>query len=177
MANDSHIIRPYAQAVFELACDDGRFKQWSGMLEMMAGIAANDDMAQLLQDPEVSRRLVLGIFTDLGEGVFDEEGRNFLALLVENRRCPVLPQIAQMFEQLRAEHENRLEAQIISARPLGDEQIDKLRTALKRSEGRDVELTTSVDESLIGGVIIKMGDRVIDGSALGRLRQLAREMN
>jgi F-type H+-transporting ATPase subunit delta len=99
--------------------------------------------------------------------------RHFLALLAENKRMLVLTDIAVIFKELREEAEKTMTAEVVSARELTAEQADKISAALKQRLGRDVTLNTSVDETLLGGAIVRAGDLIIDGSALGKLNRLA----
>jgi len=113
----------------------------------------------------------------VGEGsVFaggSDHGSNFLKLLLENRRVPVLTEIADHFEALRAEVENSVDAVVTSASPLNAEQKQEITASLKERLGREVKLTTEIDENLIGGAVIRAGDVVIDGSLRARLEGLA----
>ena len=100
-------------------------------------------------------------------------GQNFIKLLVENRRLNVLSEIAALYEAQRAEAENTAVAQVVSAYPLTDEQLRKITGVLQKRLGRTVSLVNTVDKDLLGGVVIRAGDSVIDGSARGQLERLA----
>jgi len=147
------------------------------MLAILAEIAAHPDMQALLSDPEADRGLILSIFTELAGDELDQEGRNLIALLVENGRCLLLGEISRLYERLRRQHLRQRRALIISARPLDEAQIEAFRQKLMADGGGAVEIESRVDESLIGGAIIRIGDEVIDGSIRGRLRQLAETIN
>ncbi len=176
MTEQATIARPYARAVFDVARDEGRLKAWSDMLALMGEIAAVPDMKVVIGDPETDRNVVLGIFFDLAGDAFDRQGRNLLRILMENRRMGLLAQISESYEAYRAEEERSGLARVTSARPLSGDQQMALREALGRALGHGVELECVVDESLIGGAVIRVGDRVIDGSALGGLEQLAHDL-
>ena len=147
------------------------------MLAILAEIAAHPDMQALLSDPEADRGLILSIFTELAGDGLDREGRNLIALLVENERCLLLGEISRLYERLRRQHLRQRRALIISARPLDEAQIEAFRQKLMADGGGKVEIESRVDESLIGGAIIRIGDEVIDGSIRGRLHQLAETIN
>ncbi len=101
-----------------------------------------------------------------------EAGRNFLRTLAENKRLGLLPEIAAQFEVLRAEVENVIDVEVIAAREIAPPQQKRLMEALKRRLGRDVRMHTRIDDTLIGGAIVRAGDLVIDGSLKGRLARL-----
>lgn len=109
-------------------------------------------------------------------GQLDEEARNFVRLLVDYRRLSLLPEIRELYETMRAEAEGRLEVDVRTAFPLDARQREMLVAALKRRFGREVNLAETVDPDLIGGVEIRAGDLVIDGSVRGRLAALAAQL-
>jgi F-type H+-transporting ATPase subunit delta len=102
-----------------------------------------------------------------------QHGTNFLKLLLENGRIGVLPEIAEHFEALKAEVENTVDAVVTSATALSKEQEQAIASSLKKRLGRDVRITTEIDENLIGGAVVRAGDVVIDGSLRARLTGLA----
>ena len=173
MAEIQTLARPYAEAVFELAKSSDALARWSEMLAFISAVAADENMQRLSNDPRLDRARFLELFLNIcGKNVSDE-GANFVHLLLENRRLSLMPEIVLQFEALKAEAEARLEATVVSAFPLEADQIKTLGNALKRKFGRDVNLTAQVDKTLLGGVVIRAGDLVIDGSLRGRLAELA----
>ena len=176
MAEKLTAARPYAEAVFALAREQNALPAWSGMLALAAAVAGDARMGQLASDPRVERARFLGLFLDICGGHLDANGANFVRLLVENRRLNLLPEIAALYEGLRAEAEARIEATVTSAFSLNAAQLKTLEQGLKRRFGREVRLTAAVDRSLVGGVVIRAGDLVIDGSVRGRLAALATEL-
>ena len=168
----SSIARPYAEAVFALAQEANDFDRWSAFLARAAAVAADAQVARLIQDPRVARETLFGIVADLsvkGEG---EAQRNFLRLLIANRRARALPDIAAQFEKLRAEAEGTVDAELVTAFAVSDAQKEKIAAALSRKLGRKVRLSVSEDGDLIGGAIVRAGDLVIDASVRGQLEQL-----
>lgn len=176
MAERATIARPYAKAVFDTAREKNAFAAWSGMLALMRDIAAVPEMAAAIAHPEVDRQILLGIFFDLGGEAFSPEARNLLRILVKNRRTGLLPPIVEQYETRRAAEEKRGAALVLSARPLDSAQQERIRAALEKSLGRGLKLEAAVDERLLGGVVVRIGDQVIDGSALGRLERFARNL-
>ena len=177
MAEKQTLARPYAEAVFELAQARHALKPWSDMLALITAVAADAGMQRLAADPRVDRVRFRELFLDVCGNNLDEAGANFARLLVENRRLSLLPEIVAQFETLKAEAEARVEATVTSAFALEPEQMKSLGEALKRRLGREVNLTAQVDPALLGGVVIRAGDLVIDGSVRGRLADLATHMS
>lgn len=176
MAETTTIARPYAQAVFELAREQKRFADWSEMLGFAAAVASNDEMQTLLDNPRLTRDQVVELVLTVCEGQLDDNGRNLIRLLAENGRLPVLPEIAALYEQERARAEGILEAEVISAQALSEVQKAGLAKALAKRLGREISLKCSLDASLLGGAVIRAGDMVIDGSAVGRLEKMHNEL-
>ena len=173
MAESTTIARPYAQAVFQLARDTQSLDAWSETLALAAVVAADAEMQPLLDSPRLTETQLSELFAGIcGEGLSDE-GRNFIRLLAENRRLGVLPEIARLYEELRNEAEGAIQARLITALPATEEQKAALIKALKQRLGRDIQLESSVDPTLLGGAIIRAGDLVIDGSVQGKLARLA----
>ncbi|MDH5327280.1 MAG: F0F1 ATP synthase subunit delta [Gammaproteobacteria bacterium] len=176
MAENSTVARPYAEAIFELAKDQSQYKDWSEMLAFAAAVASNEDMAQLIGNTNVNKQQMTELFLGVCEGRLNAEGQNMIKLLVENRRLNVLTEIAQQYETLRAEAEKTIEAEVVSAFEVSKDQQSLIASNLKKRLGREVSLTCRVDESLLGGVVIKAGDLVIDGSSIGQIRKLSVEL-
>ncbi len=180
MADNNTIARPYAQAIFELAHESGDLATWSGALDIAGELLADGRVTIYLSDPAFSNdqrlEFLTGLFEKAGAEVLggkDKRGTNFLKLLLENRRVNVLPEIAEHFDQLKAEVENVVDVTVTSASAISDSQKDAIGKALRERLGRDVSIETEIDENLIGGAVIKAGDVVIDGSLRSRLEGLA----
>ena len=165
------VARPYAQAVFDLARETAALQGWSDSLAFAAAVAADEAMAEAIENPNMTIEQRAELFIAVCADSMDDSGRNFIRLLAENDRLTALPQIAELFETLRAEEEGSIEASVVSAKPLNDAQQAEIIASLKKRFDRDVTLHCEVDESLLGGAIIRAGDTVIDGSMRGRLEQ------
>jgi len=163
------LARPYARAAFALARDNGAYAPWSNALAFAARVAADPQVADLLGSPKLGHADAVSLLAIDGAS---EQMRSFLDLLAVNRRLALLPEIAGLFEELRAEAERVVKARITSATALGDGELEGIKAALKKRLGRDVEIETAVDASLIGGAVIDAGDVVIDGSLKGKLGRL-----
>lgn len=176
MAEKSTVARPYAEAIFDLAMEQSKLQDWSDMLAYAAAVASNEDMAQLIGNTNVNKRQMAELFTGICAKQINAEGQNMIKLLVENRRLNVLAEIAQQFETLKAEAEKTIEAEVVSAFEVSKKQQSLIAEKLKSRLGREVTLTCRVDESLLGGVVIKADDLVIDGSSIGQIRKLSVEL-
>lgn len=169
--NAQTLARPYARAAFDLAKSDGLLADWSRRLQLSAQIAAMPDIATALARPDMPQADQVAFLLPVGDTVDGTFGR-FLAVLAENKRLALLPEIAAQYEVLRADDERIVKARVRTAVALEPTQIETLKSALKRRFGREVELDNEVDASVLGGAIIDAGDVVIDGSVRGRLTQL-----
>lgn len=176
MAEISTIARPYAEAVFSLAQEDSNLGGWSDMLAYAAAVAADDNMRAMVGNTSITKDQVATLFLDVCGKQLSGHGISMIRVLVENRRLNVLPEIAAQYELLKAEAEKTVEAEVISAFEVSKAQQKQIADKLKQRLGRDVTLTCRVDDSLIGGVIIKAGDLVIDGSASGQIHKLSVEL-
>ena len=176
MAEASTLARPYAQAIFNLAKADNTLKAWSDKLALLKQVAANESMIEIITNPDISVEQTVTLFTDICKDGLDEQGMNFLKLAAENGRLEILPHIADSFEALRAEAEGNIEAQVISAYAVNAAQKKSIAEALKKKLGREVTITTKTDKSLLGGVIIRAGDIVIDGSVKTQLEKITHSL-
>lgn len=173
MAEALTIARPYAEAVFRLAKAGNTLPAWSNMLQFAAVVAGDERIRVLLSNPEVSNKrlgeLLLGICGDK----LSNEGRNFILLLVENKRVEVLPQVSDLFEQLKSQHEGVLEAKVSSAFAMTNLQLKDLVVGLESKFKRKIEAKVNVNPELIGGVKVEIGDEVFDASVRGKLEAMS----
>lgn len=173
MTDNASIARPYAKAVFELAQETKAFDAWSQALANAALVTADADFAALANDPRVDDTRLSELLLDLCKKSLPKEGGdNFIRLLVQNDRLNALQDIHSQYELLVAEAQQAVNAEVITAKALSDKQKTALSKALEKRLGLKVSLTESVDESLVGGAIVKAGDLVIDGSVQGRIEKL-----
>ena len=163
--------RPYAKAAFELANEAGTLGQWSEQLAALSAVVAAEDSAALLGHPRISKAQKVDTLVELA-GIDSEGPKNLLKMLGENDRFVLLPEIANIFEGMKAEAEGAIEAEIISAQEMTDKQQNTIAAALQKRLGREIKLVTKVDPELMGGAIVRAGDLVIDGSIQSRLKVL-----
>jgi F-type H+-transporting ATPase subunit delta len=172
MAEPSTIARPYAEAVFRLADSAGKLGAWSDMLANLAKVSADPGIAAALKDPNLSAPKAAGMLIGILSGQLDAEAENLVRVLADNHRLEVLPEIAAQFEVLKNEREGVVEAEIVSALPLANGQLEALVSRLQARTGKRVKPHVSVDPELIAGVRVLIGDKVIDGSVRAQLHAL-----
>lgn len=173
MAELATVARPYAEAAFRSALESRALPAWEEGLALAGAIATDAQMASLLSNPRLSRAGKLDVFFGVGGEGLPGPVRNLVTLLVEADRASLLAEIAAQFSALRRSHESVLQVRIVSARPMADAERDSLAAALAAKHGRRVEATVEVDEALIGGAQIHVGDEVIHGSVRDALDQMA----
>jgi F-type H+-transporting ATPase subunit delta len=173
MAEKSTIARPYAQAAFDLAQQKGELKKWSEMLQLIAAVSSDALMQNMISNPSIEKEKVIDIINGVCADSLNDAGKNFVKVLAENGRLNVVTEIAERYELQRAEAEKTVDAEVTSAFPLSDTQVQQVTDALKKRLGREVNLVTRIDNSIVGGAIIRAGDMVIDGSVSGQLEKLA----
>ena len=176
MADRSTIARPYARAAFQNAKAANRLGDWSEALNTGAAVVQDSRVQNLIGNPRVTSAELAKLVIDLAGPKLNEQGRNFVQTLAENRRLAILPEIAQIFGELKDAAEGVVDVTVTSAAPLDDQQQRTLSDALTKRLKREIRLHCAVDPSLIGGAVLKAGDLVIDGSLISRLHRIAYEL-
>jgi F-type H+-transporting ATPase subunit delta len=175
MAELSTIARPYAEAAFRLARDAGALPIWTDALQRLAAVASRPEAIQMFGNPKVTATQLAGIIGE-SSGALTAEQKNFVQLLADNERLPVLSEISHQFEALRSSQEGIVDAHITSAYPLTDAQAADIQKTLESKTGKKVKISVAVDGELIGGVSIRIGDEVTDLSVKGKLAQLQKAL-
>ncbi len=168
--------RPYARAVFELAHDSHSLETWSERLHNLAAIVSDATFKGIIDTPGLTHQKRAQMVIQVATDYLDESGINFVKVMSENRRLDLLGDVSIMFEQYRAESEGLIEANVISASELDDQQSKNIAEALSKRLQRQVIMNVTTDPSLISGVIIRAGDLVIDGSLTGKLQNLKQQL-
>jgi len=176
MAELTTIARPYAKAAFEFAREEKSLDAWSTALGTLAAVSEDEKVGALLASPKLTSEQKANVVTDLCGDSLSEKAKHFVALLAENKRLDLLAPIFELYENLKAQQQQFSDVKIASAFALDSEVEKTLTTKLSSTLNSDVSLTTQVDESLIGGVVIRAGDTVIDSSVKGRLAKLAESL-
>ena len=176
MSNTTTLARPYAKAAFELAGADNATGSWNEMLTLASALVTEETMAALLQSPQLTSQQVVNILSDVGGEVFNPRFRDFLAVLSENKRFPLLPEITELYQRLQEEADKLLRVKVVSAFELDEDQATRLKDALAKRFERDILLESEVDKSVIGGAVVYAGGQVIDGSLKDRLAKLSNSL-
>jgi len=173
MSSLTTLARPYAKAAFDVALSAQTLDSWANSLSVAGAIAADERVQELTGDPRVENMSLKTLFIN------DEDPQgydNFLSLLVENDRLSILPEIARLFLELKAEAEQTLNVTVRSAVAIDDAYKAKLTQGLEARFGKRIILETEIDTTVLGGAIIQAGDQVIDGSLRGKLTRLAESL-
>lgn len=176
MADFTTIARPYASAVYKLAKQTSSLDAWSETLALMAMVVADTSMSKVLDNPELGREKKGEMLIHVMGDKLNGQQQNLVKLMAENGRLKAMTDLAEQYEAYRAQDEGKVDAEVLSAYELTGEQENKITEMLKKKLGREVTLSTKLDKSLIGGVVIKAGDTIIDGSMKARLESLAQTL-
>ena len=179
MAEAEHITiaRPYARAVFSRALEvpDG-LATWSTMLALLAETVSQPVVVRALDDPRLSSHEEAALVGRILGETLTGEANNFLMVLGDNDRVSLLPEISELYEHLKAQYEKTSDVSVTSAFDVSEEDRQRLESAMKERLQKNVNLSTSVDQELMGGVIIRTEDTVIDNSVRGKLTKLAQTL-
>lgn len=177
MAELMTVARPYAKAAFEVAKEKGLVADWDNMLNVLAGAAKDQKFSKALSNPSFSAEEKASALADVCSEVATTEGKAFLLSLAENNRLSLLPAISALFNEFKLEFDKAVDVVVTSAYPLSSEQENTLAVSLGKKLDRKINLASETDASLIGGVVIRTGDLIIDGSVRGKLAKLAEAIN
>lgn len=172
MLENAAIARPYARAVFEHAAETGQGAAWSEALELLDLFVSDPAGRRLVANPRVSRERLAELIFDIGGERFSAPAGNLVKTLIQAGRLPYAPHIKAQYERMCAAAKGTVDVTLVTAYPLDDGQREDLAAALRRRLGRQVNITATVDETLIGGAVIRTGDSVMDASLRGRLARL-----
>jgi len=172
MANLSSIARPYALAAFEHARDNKQLSAWKDFLESMSFYARQPAVEKVMANPELSSTQLFDFFSGFMANLVCKDKKNFLLLIAENKRFNALPEIADLFNAYVAALEKVSHVRLITAVETQEDFRQTLSLALTKRIQREVKLECEIDPAIIGGAIIHIGDKVIDGSIRGKLSRL-----
>ena len=172
MALARSTARRYAEAAFQIAERDDAMETWKTSLARARELLADEDAARFLSNPAVSAESRLVVLKRIHGDDVAGPPRNLLALLLRRGRFDQLPAVVREFERMVARREGVVEASVISAVELDDASREALRERLVAMTGSRVEMSLAVDPALLGGIQVRLGDRLIDGSVRGRLERL-----
>jgi F-type H+-transporting ATPase subunit delta len=171
MAELATVARPYAEALFRVA-QTGDMAAWSEIVSELAQIGANPDVQAFARNPNVTPAQVADALVSLVKSPMPPEAKNFINVLIENRRVSLLPEIGEQFHVLKNAQEGAADASITSAFDISGAQVAELVSTLEKKFGRKLNPTVTVDPTLIGGVRVVVGDEVLDTSVRAKLQQM-----
>jgi len=173
MAELITLARPYAKAAFEYARTGKSLDAWSSSLAVVAGVIQQPVVEENLDSPTKTSEQKAALVIELCGEEIDAKVKNFVAVMADNKRLGLLVEVQQLFEDFKSQQEKFSDIKVSSAFKL-DSAVEKiLADKLRKALDSEVALSTSIDKSLIGGVVIRAGDMVIDGSVRGRLAKLS----
>lgn len=173
MAELATIARPYAEAAFALAKQRDELARWSEMLALMVGVYEDPQFEAAIAAPTITSEDTERLFLAICGDRIDGNARNFIQLLIANGRLPAIAEMRTLYEQLKSEEEGVVDAQISSAYPLDEKQLDQIVSLLAKRYNKKISPTVDVDSELIGGIKVQVGDKVWDASVRGRLQNMA----
>ncbi|MXP56752.1 F0F1 ATP synthase subunit delta [Pantoea sp. Mhis] len=175
MSNIITISRPYAKAIFDLAVEYQNIEHWQTMLEFAAKISSHRKIIQFLSS-SLAPEIVSDIFNTICSDQLNKHAQNLIKIMAENRRLLLLPTVLKQFIQLRNMYESIIKIDVISAIVLQDSQLLKIKIAMEKYLLCRIKLNYRIDNSIIGGLIIRANSLVIDGSIRGRIESLAKAL-
>jgi len=176
MAEAITVARPYAVAIWRHADAAGKADLWSDMLQLMADIVGDETMAAIVADPRVGTDRLSQLMLDICGGRINDSAESLIKLLVENGKLSLMPEIATVFAALKSEAGGAVDATLQTAYPVNAKFEQAIAAAMQKKLNREVNFTTEEDKSLLGGVIVRVGDMVIDASVKGQIESLANDL-
>lgn len=171
------VARRYASAFLDVSAKHGDMIGARDNIRLVADtVSADGRLNALLHTPQVPRERKSAALAESLKGRVSPATLAFLNLLTEKRRITLVPEIADEVERLVRERQNVARATAVSAEPLLPAQRDALKSALEHKTGKTIELTTEIDPTLLGGVLVRIGDTVMDGSVRGKLDRLREQL-
>ena len=178
MSEAKTIARPYASACFEVAQESDNTNEWLLFLEAAAEVVADEAMLNLVKSPGIDKqalaKTIFAIANEASSVPELDERRNFILLLSQNSRLEALTEIKKQFLQMKQELEKVIEATITTASEISDESLSTIKTALENKLQQSVSIEVMMDEGLIGGAKIQIGDNMIDASIRSQINELGR---
>lgn len=176
MAELATLARPYARAAFDQATGGNALQEWSEGLQLLSAVSQQDKVQALYGSPSLTAEQQAAAVNTVCGDALNGKLQNLVKLLAENGRLSLLPEVSSQFEQFKANQERTVDVEISSAFEVDAATEQSLADALEKKLDRSVNVVSSVDKELLGGVLIRAGDLVIDGSVRGKLGKLAEAM-
>lgn len=172
----NNIARPYAQAAFDCALEANALDAWQVMLTQLGAMVGNKTVEQLIKNPSVDHEALLALLMSLCELKLNEAQQDFLTLLLDKKRLIVLPNIALRFARLCSKYHRAITVSVTTAYELTVEQEKALTAALEKRFNVKVTLASEIDNTILGGAVVRIGDRVFNHSGKQLLKQLSNSL-
>ncbi|ANU37057.1 F0F1 ATP synthase subunit delta [Vibrio scophthalmi] len=181
MSDIQTIAYPYAKAAFDFAKESDALDEWMVGLNLVANVmeqpSLRPQVKALEQGGKSEADNFLHLLFSICDGFIDLHTQNLLKLMAENQRLVVMRSVAEIFTQLKDDNDLRLDVTVSTSEPLDDEQYEELLQALEKKFDRHINLTSKIDKSLIGGIVVQAGELVIDGSLQTSIQRLATNLH
>ena len=168
--------RPYAEAIFDIAKEAQTLDAWVSDLSIVVSAMQEEEVKILINTPDLSQRNKAEIFTSLFEGEISKKVSNFVLVIGQANRINLLESVLESFKRLVALEKNQKNVMVASSYSLEQDQLDKIQTALQKRTGSEINISTHLDKSLIGGIKISYEDQVIDLSLKNKLEALKAQL-
>ncbi|AKC60190.1 F0F1 ATP synthase subunit delta [Blochmannia endosymbiont of Camponotus (Colobopsis) obliquus] len=175
VVNISTIARPYAKAAFDFAVKQKRITQWRSMLTVAAKISQDKQIIKLLSS-HIGTYQLSNLFITICGNQLDCYCQNFIKIMAKYSRLPILPNVLQQFIYFCDVQKNIVKIKITSACPLNKDQLTKITNIMEKKLSKTVQLMCKIDKAIIAGIMINIGNTVIDGSILNRLEHLKKSL-
>jgi len=176
MAELLTLARPYAEAAFKRAKETATIQEWAEALKFLSVLAEDRDLLTIVDNPRVGKDNIARLLLDICQDNISTEAKNLVRLLIANGKLSLLPKISALYEEHRAEDEGYVNVDLFSAYPLTKAEQNKYSAMLEKQLHKKVNAVVTVDKALLGGILAKAGDKVIDGSIRGQIHQLAKRL-
>jgi F-type H+-transporting ATPase subunit delta len=172
MTHFTSIARPYARAAFACATDKNNMDAWAALLKQATKIINEKSMQNLLKNPCIDKKVAYECLLEFCKAVIFPFGKNFLKLMTDNQRLLVLPEVKNLFERYKTELAKQVTAYVVSVLPLTEMEGQTLEEVLSKRFQSHIKLDCHTDKNLLGGLVVRVGDLVIDDSVRGKLERL-----
>lgn len=176
MSELSTLAQPYSEAVFKLAKANKSITDWSNMLSFLAIVVQDEQLKTIISNPKISQEKITNLLLHICQNELNLEATNLLKLLIQNSRLMLAPQISEFYEVYKADYEGYIDVKITSAHTMSAKDNKQLTTTLNKMLHKNIHIYNSIDKNLIAGLLIHIGDKVINASIKGALQQLAKKL-
>ena len=176
MAEKNTLARPYAEAIYKIAVQNQTEDTWIDTLDILSQLMTMPDIHHFVTNPLTEKTQIISLFETLGKELLDDAGLRLVSLLADYQRFELLPQIKQEFELLKQQAQGIMDVEVISAYAVNTAQKKNIIERLQKRFNKEINLVTRIDKSLIGGIIIRSGDLVIDASVASQLHKISKAL-